>query len=86
GKSIKFTNHVFPYKKDDLSYIMTDGFADQFGGATGKKLKFKPFLEAVTSFSHLDIQEQKIKLSGVFDTWKSGYEQVDDVLVLGFKV
>ncbi|MBC7864340.1 MAG: tetratricopeptide repeat protein, partial [Bacteroidia bacterium] len=44
GKSIKFTNHVFPYKKGDLIYMMTDGFADQFGGTTGKKLKFKPFL------------------------------------------
>jgi serine phosphatase RsbU (regulator of sigma subunit)/Flp pilus assembly protein TadD len=86
GVSKKFTNHVFPYKKGDMVYMMTDGFADQFGGSTGKKFKFKPFMEAIRNFSQTDIREQKIKLTGIFDSWKASHEQVDDVLVVGFKV
>jgi serine phosphatase RsbU (regulator of sigma subunit) len=34
-----FTNHEFDLQTGDLIYLFTDGYADQFGGPDGKKLK-----------------------------------------------
>lgn len=42
GKSINekpFSNHTLLLKKGDIAYLSSDGFADQFGGPKGKKLK-----------------------------------------------
>jgi hypothetical protein len=36
-----FTNHEFDLQTGDLIYMFTDGYADQFGGPDGKKLKPK---------------------------------------------
>jgi serine phosphatase RsbU (regulator of sigma subunit) len=41
----KYTNHKVKLLKDDVVYVFSDGFADQFGGKKdlpkGKKLKYK---------------------------------------------
>ena len=34
----------------------------------------------------LPMPEQEIKLNEIFNKWKGDLDQVDDVLVLGFKV
>ena len=34
----------------------------------------------------LTMREQELKLEEVFINWKGNLEQVDDVLVLGFKI
>ena len=36
-----FTNHSLQLEKDDMLYLLTDGYADQFGGPKGKKYKHK---------------------------------------------
>ena len=41
----KFATHDIPIQKNDSVYFFTDGFADQFGGAEGKKMKTKNFRE-----------------------------------------
>src|SRR5690606_37958559 len=38
-----FTTHTIPVKTGDRIFVFTDGFADQFGGPKGKKLKYKAF-------------------------------------------
>ena len=39
-----FTNHTLDIQKDDMIYIFTDGFVDQFGGEKGKKYRLKNLL------------------------------------------
>jgi serine phosphatase RsbU (regulator of sigma subunit) len=81
-----FKSHKVKLQKDDIFYLFTDGFADQISGHFNKKmtkLKFKQFL---TSIYELDMQEQEKKLEEFYNDWKTGYEQVDDVLVMGFRV
>lgn len=70
----------------DRLYLYSDGFADQFGGNMGKKMKSKAFKKLVLSLSHLKIQEQCKFLDEAFENWKSDYEQLDDVCVIGIEL
>lgn len=84
--SKNFENHVIRLEKGDTIYFATDGFTDQFGGVRGKKLmtkKFKDLLQATISDSMTD---QEKKILRFWDEWSNGYEQVDDVLVLGLRI
>ena len=81
-----FTLNTFYLKKGDVVYTSTDGFADQFGGAKGKKFKQKQLQELLLSISDLSMEEQKQKLNDIFDTWKGNLEQVDDVCLIGLRI
>ena len=81
-----FTNHSVRIYKGDCLYLFTDGYADQFGGERGKKLKYKPFQEQILKNIHLPMHEQKTILHTGFNKWMSNFEQVDDVCVIGIKI
>ena len=81
-----FTLQTQTLQKGDLIYTLTDGFADQFGGASGKKFKHKQLQELLLSISNEPLEIQKQKLSDVFDNWKGNLEQVDDVCLIGVRV
>jgi serine phosphatase RsbU (regulator of sigma subunit) len=80
-----FTNHTVDLNPGDRVYIFTDGYADQFGGAKGKKFKYKQLQEKLLSTAARSMKEQKEILDKDFESWKGALEQVDDVLVIGFK-
>ena len=86
GKGLPFTNHKIDYQKGDTFYIFTDGYADQFGGARGKKLKYKPFKEILLSIRHEPMLKQEEILNQRFEEWKGKLDQIDDVLIIGVKV
>lgn len=90
GKSVKnemsFTLHTIELKKNDMLFAFTDGFADQFGGPKGKKLKYKQLCEILNSNKDLPLQKQKENLLNLFTSWKGNLEQVDDVLIAGIKI
>ncbi|MBN2668056.1 MAG: SpoIIE family protein phosphatase [Bacteroidales bacterium] len=73
-------------KKGDALYVFSDGFADQFGGPKGKKYKYKAFKELLLKIHSDSMQKQELLIKEEFTKWKSKHEQVDDVLVIGFKV
>jgi serine phosphatase RsbU (regulator of sigma subunit) len=70
----------------DTIYIFTDGYADQFGGAHGKKFKYKPLKELIISIQQKTMNEQFTILNESFKQWKGDLDQVDDVLVMGVRV
>ncbi len=80
-----FTNHQIEFTTGDIVYIFSDGFADQFGGANGKKMLSKRLREELISLKDLPMREQEKRLNEYFDTWKGSYEQVDDVLLIGIR-
>ncbi|MBA2611857.1 MAG: SpoIIE family protein phosphatase [Bacteroidetes bacterium] len=82
----KFTSQKIILETNDVIYLSTDGFADQFGGEKGKKFKYKQLEELLTEISDLSPEEQKQKLSNSFVNWKKEYEQTDDVSLIGIKV
>lgn len=81
-----FKLYSINYQKGDVLYLYTDGFADQFGGAKGKKFKYKQLNELIQSQSSTPMSEQKKKLSEVFEDWKGNLEQVDDVCIIGIRL
>jgi tetratricopeptide (TPR) repeat protein len=83
---LPFTTHSIPYTEGTILYLITDGYADQFGGSKGKKLKYKPLIEILVSNRNKPLDEQKAILATNFNEWKAHYEQVDDVTLLGVKV
>ncbi len=70
----------------DMIYIFSDGYADQFGGPDGKKLKYKQLRDILCSIADLPCDEQEKVLNDRFTTWKGPHEQVDDVLVIGIRI
>ncbi len=81
-----FTNHKIQLSPEDLIYIFTDGFADQFGGPKRKKFKYKPFKELLLSIHHLPMDEQRRIIEKTFSDWKGDLEQIDDICILGMKL
>jgi serine phosphatase RsbU (regulator of sigma subunit) len=90
GKSINdtmpFILHEVDLQKGDVIYTLTDGYADQFGGPKGKKLRYKQLEELLLKISGLDMAGQRAALSELFDSWKGLLEQVDDVCIIGVRV
>lgn len=81
----KFTEHIFPVKKNDTIYIFSDGYQDQFGGVKGKKFMVKQFREVLTKIQNLDMEAQKKHLEHVMNDWRGDHQQTDDMLVIGIR-
>lgn len=81
-----FTTQEININKGDSIYLITDGFADQFGGPRGKKFKYKNLKELILENSQLPMDVQKSILQTSLEKWKSDLEQVDDVTIVGVKI
>jgi serine phosphatase RsbU (regulator of sigma subunit) len=81
-----FTAHNIALQKNDLIVLCTDGFADQFGGDGGKKLKSKNLKEFLVQGSNNSLAQQKTDLVALFNEWKGKHQQVDDVSMIMIKV
>lgn len=84
-KQEKFSLNTVNVKKGDRLYIYTDGYADQFGGPRGKKFMSKKLNEFIQSISGLSLSKQSELLFRIFEDWKGGLEQIDDVCIIGLK-
>lgn len=78
-----FKNHVIKLQKGDRIYIFSDGYADQFGGPNGKKMKYRRFRHLLLSIHNLAFDQQCEYLEQHINNWKGQLEQVDDILVMG---
>jgi tetratricopeptide (TPR) repeat protein len=83
---LPFTTHTLSPVSSKTCYLITDGFADQFGGPKGKKFKFKQLEELLLTHASKSMDEQKAVLSNTFESWKSKLEQVDDVTIIGIRL
>lgn len=88
-----FGDELEPFVKEsiqllpgDMIYSFSDGFADQFGGPKGKKLRYVNFKNMLLEISGLESKKQKSILAEKFDLWKGELEQIDDICVVGIKI
>ena len=81
-----FTNHSFQLETNDMIYMFSDGYADQFGGPEGKKFKYLRFRHLLLNVHQLPLEKQKIILEESIEEWRGNSEQVDDILIIGIRI
>ena len=80
-----FENKQIILNEDDVIYLFSDGYADQFGGPEGKKFKYRRFRHLLLTIHQYPMSEQQRLLEERINLWKGSLEQVDDILVIGFR-
>lgn len=83
---IPFIKNTIKYQAGMQLYLFTDGYADQFGGPKGKKLKYTQFKEFIRECHKLTPNTQKDALNQKFESWRGNLEQIDDVCLIGIKL
>jgi serine phosphatase RsbU (regulator of sigma subunit) len=81
-----YPTHEINLKEGDTIFIFSDGYADQFGGEKGKKLKTTNFKRLLLSIRKESMAKQKELIDSAFEDWKGNLEQLDDVCVIGVRV
>ncbi|MBA2612775.1 MAG: tetratricopeptide repeat protein [Bacteroidetes bacterium] len=81
-----FTQQEINIQDEDVMYMFSDGYYDQFGGPKGKKFKYKQLTGHILSMASKPLEEQKKILSDAIITWQGNLEQVDDICVIGIKI
>jgi serine phosphatase RsbU (regulator of sigma subunit) len=78
-----FTTKEIDLEPNDVLYMSSDGFPDQFGGEKNKKFKQNNLKIELLSIYNKPMTEQKVHLENVFTRWKGSFEQTDDVCLIG---
>lgn len=81
----QFKTSYIQLQENDMIYLYSDGFHDQIGQKTQKKLGSKHFKNTLYSLHNMDLKKQKQYLLKTFRDWKGNQEQTDDVCLLGLR-
>jgi len=83
----KYDKHIIKIDKPTWCYMFSDGYHDQFGGPQGRKFMGKNFRDLLFEIHQMPMEEQKNILEMVIAEWMGDkHEQIDDILVIGFKI
>jgi serine phosphatase RsbU (regulator of sigma subunit) len=82
----RFKRNDIPLLPDDIFYMFSDGYADQFGGPNCKKYKYSALKAFLLKIHKLPFPKQKQKLEKEFQDWEGDNPQVDDVIIVGFRI
>lgn len=85
-KKSDFTTQIIDIQKDDMIFLYSDGYQDQFGGEHGKKFMKKRLRDLLVKIHTKPLEEQYDLLKLEFHNWKREYHQVDDICVMGIRV
>ncbi len=83
---VPFKNKYVSIKPNDIIYLFSDGYADQFGGKNQKKFNSRRFREMLLHIHKLSLNEQKIIAEKILNKWKGENLQIDDILLIGMKI
>jgi serine phosphatase RsbU (regulator of sigma subunit) len=79
-------NTEIDLQTNDMLYMFSDGFADQFGGAKNSKFTSKRLITLLQEASDLPTDQQYEKIASTFFNWQGTNSQIDDVLLLGIRI
>ena len=85
-KMSDFSSHEIGTRPNDLIYMFTDGYVDQFGGLNDKKFRRSQFREVLLRNYKKPLEVQKKTLLDAHLNWRGKEEQVDDITVVGMKL
>ncbi|MDO9580032.1 MAG: hypothetical protein Q7J06_05630, partial [Bacteroidales bacterium] len=56
---IPYTNHEIDILDDDIFYVFSDGYIDQFGGSENKKFMYRRFRHLLLTIHRFPVSDQK---------------------------
>jgi len=95
GDELKpFKYNKIELQKNDLIYVLSDGYKDQIGGPQNKRFMKKKLKEILLENHTQPMQEQKKILNKTLNDWMAyinpengkPYEQTDDICVIGLRI
>lgn len=82
-----------PYPETEIAidaptwvYMFSDGYQDQFGGEHDKKFLSKNLYETLLTIHQQPMEKQATFLEKKIIDWMGNQKQIDDMLILGFKL
>jgi serine phosphatase RsbU (regulator of sigma subunit) len=82
---VTYNDSEVDLREDDILYIFSDGYVDQFGGSENKKFMYRRFRYLLLTIHHFPVNDQKAILEENIKTWIGRNEQIDDIMVIGFR-
>jgi serine phosphatase RsbU (regulator of sigma subunit) len=84
--AVSFKKHSIKLKKGDSIYLFSDGYVDQLGGPRRKTYRAINFRKQLLKIQDQPMERQKAILLDKMARWQGEVEQIDDILVLGFRI
>jgi serine phosphatase RsbU (regulator of sigma subunit) len=84
-EELAYKDHEIDLMNDDILYIFSDGYADQFGGSENRKFMYRRFRYLLLTIHNFPLSDQKAILDENIKTWMGSNSQVDDIMVIGFR-
>jgi len=81
-----FEKESIQLEKNDVFYIYTDGYCDQFGGKKNEKYLEGNFEKLILKIYHLPMEQQEQMIAEEIENWKGKQQQIDDMLVIGIRI
>jgi len=82
---IPYTDHEIDLQEEDMLYLFSDGYVDQFGGKDNKKFMYRRLRYLLLNIHKFDVRDQKSILDENIRAWMGSNTQVDDMMIIGFK-
>lgn len=80
-----FVTHKVKLNVGDSIYFCSDGYPDQFGGPENRKLSPARIRNLINENPNTPMNQMNANFDKLFEDWKVGTKQTDDVLLIGIK-
>jgi serine phosphatase RsbU (regulator of sigma subunit) len=81
-----FQNTDVKIEKNDMVYMFSDGYADQFGGPLDQKFRYKRLQNLCVDLHNKTMKEQYEGFERTMDEWIGYRDQIDDMLLIGVRI
>lgn len=81
-----FTSEHIDVLDGDVFYLFSDGVVDQFGGPNGRKYTPKRLKELLRQIHTWPMEQQMEHVHAEFTAWQGSTDQLDDQLLIGFRL
>jgi serine phosphatase RsbU (regulator of sigma subunit) len=82
---LAYKDHELDLVDNDIFYMFSDGYVDQFGGSEKKKFMYRRFRYLLLTIHRFPVNDQKSILDENIKTWMGSNIQIDDMMVIGFR-